>query len=334
MARRQVKDPSKFKKSASGGKRKVAVRGRSTKKWVVPLVVAILLVLTIQILFVRQMPSAADFKVNPVFAFNASQKGSGPVGAWDVAAVGNDRVAVADQPSGRIVLFDRGGNLIKAWGKKGEKGDTFKEPSGIIADATGNIWVVDAWRSSIRGFTQEGKEIATIPLKDRFYGPRGVAAASANVFYVADTGSHRVVRVSSSGSVDASWGESRGPGRDSVDNPRSLCVDAKGIVYVADYENKRIQVLDPNKKTFVRQIKCDCKPADVAIDAKGRLYVPCVEDGFVKVFNSSNGRGLGSMVDPAGSPAPFTGKSGIDVAPDGTVILGGGDNISGWKPAS
>jgi len=330
MARAKVKSAKMSKKAPP---KRGKARGRNAKKWAVPLAVAVLLILILDILVMRQMPAAKDFKVNPVFAFTGTGRPTGPIGVWDVAAVGNDRVVVTDQPAGRIVLFDRSGNVLKSWGKKGEGVDAFKEPSGVSVDAKGNIYVLDAWKSQIRGFDQEGKEILRVPLTDRFYGPRGVAVAG-DVFYVADTGSHRVVRVNKSGAVEASWGETRGSARDCVENPRSVCVDPKGYVYVADYENKRIQVVDPSKKTFVRQIKCDCKPSDVAVDGRGRLFVPCGEEGVVKVFNAGNGKPLGSLVDPTGSPAPYTAKVGIDVAPDGTVILGGGDIVNGWKPAS
>ncbi len=320
--------PQKNKK----GRKPVSARKGGGKRWIGVLVFVILVGLAINAVMMMQKTAPRQFKVLPVFSVTGNDKSSGPFGAWDAAAVGNDRVAVADQPAGRILLFDRNGDLLKTWGRKGETGDTFKEPSGIISDASGNIWVLDAWRSIVRGFTQNGDELAKIPLVDRFYGPRGVASNGKD-FFVADTGSHRVVQVAPSGQVVAFWGEQRGTGRQSLDNPRSLCVDSKGLVYVADYENRRIQVLDI-AKGFLRQVKCDCKPADVAIDAKGRLFVPCVEDGLVKVFSAGNGKFLGAMVDPNGAPDAFRGQSGVDVAPDGTVILGGGDRVSGWKPAS
>ncbi len=297
-----------------------------------PVGVIILLVVLIMAVWVASkiQPSAPkQFKMKQTFHFSGTGNTSGPMGIWGVAAMGADELALSDQTYGRILIFNRDGKMVKTWGKKGKEGDSFVEPSAIRVDDTGNIWVVDPWRSMIRGFTPQGKELTKVLLTDRFYGPRGIACDGPN-FFIADTGSHRIVKADHAGKVLSTWGESRGSDKMSVDNPRSITQVGKDKYYVADYENQRIQVLDPSKG-FIQQIKCGCKPSDIAVDSDGRIYVACLEGGVVKAY-ASNGRELGNLVDANGVADGFHGVSGLAIAADGTVLMGGGDNVTGWKP--
>lgn len=75
---------------------------------------------------------------------------------------------------------------------------------------------------------------------DGLDGPRGIAInRGSGDLYVADTGQHRIIRFTRSGSV-SSWG-SEGSGDGELNRPTGIAVDAAGAVYVADTMNHRIQ---------------------------------------------------------------------------------------------
>jgi len=144
---------------------------------------------------------------------------------------------------------------------------------------------------------------------------------------VADTGTHRVAKVSLKGQVVSSWGGSKqGSGKNEFNNPRSLKVDAKGNLYVADFENDRVQVLDSNGQ-FVRQIKAGNKVTDVALDSTGRLFASSMDGNFVKVYDP-DGKYLGQLKSAQGPDDLFRSISGINFTPDGVLLLASNDTIS------
>ncbi len=94
--------------------------------------------------------------------------------------------------------------------------------------------------------------------------------------YVADGyGNARVAGWNKNGKFIKSWG-SRGSGPGQFNIPHSLAIDLQGNVYVADTENKRIQVFDPDGN-FKSQIENVGAPAAL-----------CITPGPQQVLYSSN----------------------------------------------
>ena len=74
----------------------------------------------------------------------------------------------------------------------------------------------------------------------QFQGPTAVAVDSTNNVYVADTGNHRIQKLSPSGVVLAKWG-SAGTGPGQFVKPAGIATGPTGEVYVADAGTGRIQ---------------------------------------------------------------------------------------------
>ncbi len=264
-------------------------------------------------------------KTEMVLKLNAEIKGAGVFVPWGAAAIGKDKIVVADNQNNRLLEFNRKGDFVKSWGKLGKGAVEFHEPSGMTADDQGNAYVLDAWNSAIKGFNENGKEVATVDLTNQgFFGPRGLTFDNGN-FVIADTGSHRVVLVGPKGNLISSMGN-MGTGEGHFKGPLAVATDGKGRYYVADTDNNRVQVLDSTFKK-IKYWELTGKVNSIAVDKEGRVYVGTdANDGEVKVFNS-NGGTLGTLVDNSGSGEPFRGAKFMAVTPDDLLMITTGDSV-------
>lgn len=275
----------------------------------------------------RSSEKPKDFKVQLISSFSGDGKACGPFSAWGIASIGKDKVALADTNNSRILVFDRQGKFINGWGKPGKGPMKFHEPSGMTSDDKGNAYVMDAWNGAIKGFEVNGKETLDLELGDNsgFYGPRGIAFDGKN-FVVADTGSHRVVLVSPTGGVVASWGKN-GKGKGEFNGPLDAATDGKGDYFVADSGNNRMQWLNADGKT-VKVFKYDGGVPAVAVDREGRVYVSVGEgDGAVKAYDSK-GEYLGDLKDQNGSSQSLAGARYLNVTPDDVLLVSLGTKVA------
>jgi peptidylamidoglycolate lyase len=145
-----------------------------------------------------------------------------------------------------LQLDGRNGQLINSWGD-----NFFIMPHGLTVDDNNNIWVTDAGRHQVFKFSHDGKLLLTlgearVPGNDstHFNRPTDVAVTKDGSFYVSDGyRNSRIVKFSSSGHYLFQWG-TKGNDESEFDIPHGICLDTKGNVYVADRENKRVQVFD------------------------------------------------------------------------------------------
>jgi tripartite motif-containing protein 71 len=165
---------------------------------------------------------------------NVSGGGSSP-SRGTASSQGYDGVsAVAVAPSGQILLLDRRTTYNKESDGKEER-HTYDVLQRLETSAP-------AWSSTVTST----KGIAGGDLGDaagKFNAPMGVAVDSAGFIYVADTGNHRIQKLTADGDFVAEWGsEGSEPGQ--FKSPSGIAVDGQGRVYVADTGNQRVQVLE------------------------------------------------------------------------------------------
>jgi len=150
-----------------------------------------------------------------------------------------------------ILLLDRhSGKIINSWGA-----GLFIMPHSLTVDKDNNIWVTDVGLHQVFKFSHEGRLLlplgeAKVAGQDRahFNRPTDVAVAADGSFYVSDGyRNSRIVKFSPSGHYLFEWGK-KGGGPGEFDIPHGIDLDEKGNVYVADRENRRIQVFDANGK--------------------------------------------------------------------------------------
>jgi len=210
-----------------------------------------------------------------------------PVGGEDAPYYRKGEVAgVAEDAQGRVymchptrlpvLVFDRDGNYLNAWGGGGE----LMEPHSLRIDRDGNVWIPDIRLHQVKKFSPNGTLLLTIGTKKkrgrvqatRLNGPTDVAFGTNGDVYISDGyGNSRVVRLSHDGTYLGEWG-SHGSEPGQFRLPHSIAVDPQGLVYVADRSNRRIQVFTPDG-TFVRQWTTIDAPWGLSIRADGKIFV-------------------------------------------------------------
>jgi DNA-binding beta-propeller fold protein YncE len=153
----------------------------------------------------------------------------GALFAQQVRVSPDDNIWIVDRMSGQVIRFDPQGRIQMVLSRKPE---AMPVPAGGGRGGRGG-----------RGFT-EGES---------FQQPADVAWDSQGNIYVADGLTRsRIAKYEPSGRFITNFGgDGDGPGQFS--RIHGLQIDAQDNLYVADYDNRRIQVLDSNGR-FIREI--------------------------------------------------------------------------------
>ncbi|MFE6665748.1 RICIN domain-containing protein [Streptomyces sp. NPDC057697] len=137
-----------------------------------------------------------------------------------------------------------------------------KNPYGVAVDSAGNLYIADSENYRVRKVTPDGK-ISTIvgsgtsttsgdgglATAARLNRPTGVAVGSDGVIYIADSGGHRIRRITPDGKIStvagtgsANFGGDGGPATSAqLKNPYGVTVDDEGNLYIADRGNHRVR---------------------------------------------------------------------------------------------
>jgi DNA-binding beta-propeller fold protein YncE len=188
--------------------------------------------------------------------FPAGMASWGAATGVDVDSKGNVYVFQRNEAM-PIVVFDRKGKFLRAWGK-----GLFKTTHFLRVDPSGNVWITDRGDMQAMKFDSRGKLLLTLGKKgvtgdneshDAFNGMADVAVASNGDIFIADGEgpNSRVAKFAADGKFLKWWGGlGTAPGQ--FDQPHSIAVDSQDRVYVADRSNNRIQIFDASG-TFLKQ---------------------------------------------------------------------------------
>lgn len=163
--------------------------------------------------------------------------------------------------------------------------------------------------------------------------PTGVFVDAAGNIYVADTGNRRIMKFgptstsATNGSIVAG-GNGSGNGANQFDQPNGVHVDGSGNIYVADFQNRRIQKFGPTSTpltsgttvaggngygTNANQMG---GPAGVFMDTGGNLYVADQSLHRVQKFPPSS-----TQASPGTVVAGATGSGGAGVSGSAANLL-------------
>ena len=232
--------------------------------------------------------------------------------------------------------FDPNGAFVRAFGDK-----MFTRSHGLRIDAEGNLWATDVGAHVVHKLNPKGEILLTLGTRgeagewDEAAGsrklnqPNDVAvAANGDVFVVQGhtpgaRGDARVLKFDKTGKFLTSWGgKGTEPGKFEV--AHGAAIDAKGLLWVMDRENQRIQVFQQDG-TFVREMKYKGLPCSVAI---GRDYVYMV-NGFAGqlVQLDLDGKVLAATGKPGKAPGEFGEPHFLAISPGGDLYIA--DSVNG-----
>jgi len=148
-----------------------------------------------------------------------------------------------------VLVVNRDGKIIRSWGK-----GMYKIPHSIRIDSDGNIWTVDSSSSTVLKFTPEGRKLMEISVGEQPAGRTGAIGTSDIAFgpngrlFISDGyGNARVLEYNSKGQRVKQWGRA-GTGPGEFRQPHGIAVDDRGVIYVADRLNARLQRFDLDGK--------------------------------------------------------------------------------------
>jgi DNA-binding beta-propeller fold protein YncE len=174
----------------------------------------------------------------------------------EVGAVGvdkQDNVCVFNRGEHPMMVFDRDGNFLRAWGE-----GLFPRAHGLHMAPDNTVFLTDDGDHSVRQCTLEGKVLLTLGTPGKpapfmsgepFHRCTHTALSpQCDHVYVSDGyGNARVHKYTIEGKLQKSWGESgTDPGAFNI--AHNICCDPDGWIYVADRENHRVQVFDGDGK--------------------------------------------------------------------------------------
>jgi len=201
-----------------------------------------------------------------------------------VAADTQDRIYVFQRKDPPVVVFDREGKYLGAWGN-GEVTD----PHGlkIVGDT---VYTTDRSDSVAKSFTLDGKVKLRLGtpgrhsdtgrienwLAERAAGPFNhptemIAHPNGDIYVTDGYRNARVHRFAADGRLVTSWG-APGKGEGQFHLPHSIAIDDDGKLYVADRANKRIQIFTPGGD-FLGQWTGMGGPNDITRGRDGNFYI-------------------------------------------------------------
>jgi len=233
----------------------------------------------------------------------------------------------------------------------------FDNPTGVVMDASGNVFVADGANNKIRKITPAGV-VTTFAgsgatgsangtgTAASFNWPFAIAINATGTLYVADYNGQKIRKITSAGVVTTLAGSGTSGSADGTGSGASfsyttgLAVDASGNVYVVDYGNRKIRKITPagvvttlagsgasggadgtgTAATFN-------SPIGIAVDASGNAYVTDNDNRKIRkitpagVVTTFAGSGANGSADGTGTAATFAMPYGITIDGSGNLFI-------------
>lgn len=255
-------------------------------------------------------------------AKGASAKFDQPNGL-DVDNAGNLYVADSNNNRIRMVATDGTVTTVAGTGTAGFANgtpltSTFNSPYGVAVSGDGTLYVADTKNNCIRKITTlsgvttfAGDPNGNPGSNDgqgtlaQFNQPFSVALDAQDNLYVADAGNHRIRKITSGGLVSTLAGSSGGSTDGPISSatfrvPNDVAVDNAGRVFVADFGNNAVRLIDPSSNQVSTlaggsgsghadgqgQAASFDSPTGVAVDNFGNVYVADSANHLIRKITS------------------------------------------------
>ena len=232
--------------------------------------------------------------------------------------------------------FDPNGAFVRSFGD-----GMFTRSHGLKIDRDGNLWATDVGAHTVVKLNPAGQVLLTIGTKGeagewneaagsrKLNQPNDIAIAASGDVFIAQghtpgaRGDARVLKFDKDGRFITSWGgKGKEPGQFEV--AHGITIDPKGMLWVMDRENSRIQVFDSNGK-FVREQKYKGLPCSVSFTKDEAFMVNGFTGQLLRL--DASGKVLAAMGKPGTAPGEFGEAHFVAVSPRGDVYVA--DSVNG-----
>ena len=200
-----------------------------------------------------------------------------------------------------------------------------KRPWGVAVSDDGHVIVTEWSGHCVTILDNEGKKVKSFGGNVQISGPRGIAITPDNFILVSDN-NDRIQKISMNGDCIASIGE-EGSGPLQFNTPSGIAISPiTGQVYIADRNNHRIQVLNPDltfsysfgsEGSANGQFKYLC---DIAIDSQGLVYVTDRDNHCIQKF-SPDGKFVAQIGSLGSDPGQLKYPRGVTIDTAGTGLV-------------
>jgi DNA-binding beta-propeller fold protein YncE len=194
----------------------------------------------------------------------------------------------------------------------------------VAVNDNGDVYAAVRGNNRIEVFDKEGKQFDDRTIgtsgdgEGQFKSPSAIAIRGSTL-YVADSKNYRMQKLTTSGTFLSKFGDSQ-DGKDKLlKNPRGVCLDIDGQVYVSDGGNNRVSVFEADGKFLYHIIGATDKsklksPWGIALDQCGNLHVVDPGTNNIKIF-TRQGQYVDEYYSGLSSPA------GIAIDVEGNTFI-------------
>ncbi len=281
---------------------------------------------------------------------------------YGIASDGSGHFYIADANNNTVRMVNAAGVVTTVAGTAGLPGSAngvgaaalFNSPGGVAADGNGNVYVADTGNSTIRKIASGGTVTTLAGVAGTsgsadgtgaaatFNSPEGIAVDDVGNVYVADTRNDTIRKITSGGSVTTlagvagqSGGGDGAGGSARFSNPSAVAVDGSGNVYVADFSNATIRMINLSGTVSTvagfagslgfadgeGAVARFNQPYALAVDGSGNLYVADTYNRAIRKIAPG-----GSVTTLNGPQTRFYYPQGIVVGASGDIYVVDGDN--------
>ena len=147
-------------------------------------------------------------------------------------------VYICDSDNHRITVHDKDGKFLFSFGSKGSGPGSFNGPRHVAFGSDGLVYVTDAGNNRVCVWSKQCTYVRCFKTE---YRPYFTAATSDYHLLVTSYRSNTVMVYTLEGRLIHQLG-GRGKDEGKFRDPQGICIDDDGLVYVADCNNRRIQV--------------------------------------------------------------------------------------------
>ena len=239
---------------------------------------------------------------------------------------------------GHLIVFNRGPNALLEFDAKGAfvrtiGQETFVRPHGFRIDPQDNLWVTDVNGHTVTKLSRQGEVLLTLGTKGKagewneaagtrlLNEPTDLAfGAGGEIFLLQGhgRGEPRMLKFDRAGKLLKTWG-GMGTGPGQFDTSHSVVVDRKGLVYVADRQNRRVQIFDGDGK-YLKEWKFAGLPCGLYIGPNEQLYLVTGFAGQILKLDA-NGKATAATGQPGKGLGEFGEAHYMALGPQGEIWI-------------